>query len=345
MPFLASSVLFRALLLLPCGVLLYGCAQTPDAPLPPSAFLGGIEPPEGFDPYLTPAQRLAQGGGVASGFGKSSLSSDSRAGETADGSASSVAAIETAAALLDAPATQAAIEQAAASTKWSIVIVAFRGAMADAAGLAALNKVEAAGVSGAYLERRGESVALAYGRFDSPDEPAARESLDALRAIEIEGERPFAGAVLAPPSPDLLTGSLPQFDLRTVKEKFGPDALYTLQIGVYGRADRTPPESAELAEYRRTAERAVYDLRRQGEEAYYYHAPMRSMVTIGVFGPDDHDPKTPGLESKRLGDTRLRHPHNTLNGQGIRERIPNRPANDPTGWKLQPSALVGVPRS
>jgi hypothetical protein len=186
---------------------------------------------------------------------------------------------------------------------------------------------------------------LAFGRFDSPDEPAAREALDALRAIEIEGERPFAGAVLAPPSPDLLTGSLPQFDLRTVKEKFGPDALYTLQIGVYGRADRTPPESAELAEYRRTAERAVYDLRRQGEEAYYYHAPNRSMVTIGVFGPDDHDPRTPGLESNRLSDTRLRHPHNTLNGQGIRERIPNRPADDPTGWKLQPSALVGVPSS
>ncbi len=321
------------------ALMLTGCASPQEAePPPPSAILGGIEPPPGFDPYLTPQQRAEQA--LAA---RQVPIGPEYAGDPAGQPESAPPPLAGLPEPPPAAVTQQAIAQAEASNKWSIVLVAFRGEQAEAAAVQGLQRVEAAGVRGAYLERRGQSIALAVGRFDAADDPAALQTLAQLQAMEIEGGRPFAGAVLAPPSPDLLKGSVPEYDLRTVKQRFGDDALYTLQVAVYGRADREMPEPAELAEYRQAAERAVYELRREGEQAFYYHAPVRSMVTIGVLGPEDHDPMVPGIESQRLRELRLRHPHNLLNGQGIRQRVPGRPANDPDAWQLQPSALVGVP--
>jgi len=55
--------------------------------------------------------------------------------------------------------------------------------------------------------------------------------------------------------------------------------MYTLQIGVYDR---------EYGQgYQRAAEQAVAVLREQQEQAFYYHGPHRSMVTIGLFTDDD----------------------------------------------------------
>lgn len=317
---------------------LVGCATPEPEPLAPSAFLGGIEPPPDFDPYLTREQRAEQR--IAARqvpVGPQSPQPDGPSG-SGQGQITPPPSEQ-------AAPTAAAIAQAEASTKWSIVIAAFRGEQAEAQAQQALATVEQAGIRGAYLERRGQAIALAYGRYNEVNDPLGKQALVALQAIEIDGQRPFARAVLAPPSPELLQGSIPEYSLRTVKQQFGPDALYTLQIGIYGRSDRTPPEAAELAQYRQAAERAVYDLRREGEQAFYYHAPTRSMVTIGVYGPEDHDPMAPGLESETLSSARLRHPNNLLNGQGIRERVQGKPENDPDAWRLQPSSLVGVPRS
>ncbi len=342
----------QALLIAGFSVLvLGGCASKKSAPPPPpSAYLGGIEPPPGFDPYLTAEQRLDRtltssqlpsdfAGGVE---GPSPLAGEVASGEPTD--------LQPPLSLTPPPdsGTQpsaSAIAQAQASTQWSIVIAGFRGPQAEAQATQALAKTREAGIDGAYLERRGEVTALAFGRYDAANDPVGLAALDSLRAIQIDGARPFARAMLAPPSPDMLTGSIPEYDLRTVKKRFGVDAIYTLQIGLYGRSERVQPEAAELAEYRQLAERAVYELRRGGEQAFYYHAPSRSMVTIGVFGPDDYDPLTTGLESDTLRGARLRHPYNLLNGQGIRERVKGKPENDPDAWRLQPSSLVGIPRS
>ncbi len=318
---------------------LLGCASPEPQPLPPSAFLGGIEPPPDFDPYLTREQQAERT--VAARQVPVGPEYDQLGGPGLPGGSGEISPPPSE----QAAPTRVAIAQAEASTKWSIVIAAFRGEQAEAQAQQALAMVEQAGINGAYLERRGQAIALAYGRYNEANDPLGKQALASLQAIEIDGERPFARAVLAPPSPELLKGSIPEYSLRTVKQRFGPDAIYTLQIGLYGRSDRTPPEPAELAEYRQAAERAVYDLRREGEQAFYYHAPTRSTITIGVFGPDDHDPMAPGLESEELSSARLRHPNNLLNGQGIRERVQGKPENDPGAWRIQPSSLVGVPRS
>lgn len=234
----------------------------------------------------------------------------------------------------------------AADASWSIVLVAFAGEnQAQNANRGLARVVGEAGLQGARVEKRDKATVIAYGRYEGPNDPAAVADLERVREMRVGQQRPFAAALLSPPAPSHLTGSLPELDLRNAKRLFGKDkALYTLQVAIYGRADRTPPSAEEIAEYRKAAEQAAVLLRRDGELAFYYHAPERSMVTVGVFGQGDYDPlNKPGIESFELMKARERHPLNLLNGQGIREKIPGTPGTGPEHFRLQSSMLVAVP--
>lgn len=234
------------------------------------------------------------------------------------------------------------------SAHWSIVIVAFVGADQDAQARLGLDKVRReAGLGGAYLEKRERATVIAFGQYPGPDDARAQADLERIRTLRVGGGTPFAAALLTPPSPRHLAGSLPELDLRNAKKLFGKDrALYTLQVGIYGRADRSAATREEIAEYRKAAEEAAVLLRRDGELAFYYHAPERSMVTVGVYGAEDYDPlNRPGVESTALMQARERHPLNLCNGQGIRERIPGAQGDSEKAYRLQPSMLVGVPDS
>ena len=228
------------------------------------------------------------------------------------------------------------------STQWSIVLVTLpKPELAPQV----LNTVQSThGLIGAYIsERMGKAVIL-YGRYEGPEDQRALIDLDRVREIQSGNSRPFAAAFLAPPSGAALGGSNAEYDLRTVKSRFGPSALYTLQMGVYGDANGDTPNASEIREFRQAAEQAVLELRGQGEQAFYYHAPLRSMVTIGVFGEQDFDGSTtPAIESMRLRELRKRFPHNYLNGQGIRETVTS--ASGQRVKRLQPSSLVGIPDS
>lgn len=229
---------------------------------------------------------------------------------------------------------------------WSIVLVAFTGDTQDEnAELGLAKVVNNAGLTQAFVEKRDRATVIAYGRYAGPDDPAAVADLERLRTLRVDGQEPFAAALLAPPDPRHLAGSLPELDLRNAKQLFGKDrALYTLQVAIYGRGDRSPATPEEIAEFRKAAEQAAVLLRRDGELAFYYHAAERSMVTVGVFGQDDYEPlHRQGIESYELMQARERHPLNLLNGKGIRERIPGTKDNAPNSFRLQPSNLVAVP--
>lgn len=224
---------------------------------------------------------------------------------------------------------------------WSIVLVAMRGAEAGQTAALALEKVRRqGGLAEAYVERRGESVVVAYGRYDSPLSRAAQEDLARVRAMEVDGERPFAGAVLAPPPMEGLRGSIPEYDLAGVRESLnaGRAKLYTLQIGVYATDDGREPSSSELTRIRRAAEAAAVALRREGEEAYYFHGPRRSMVTIGVFAEQEIPASGRPMGSMRLREAQRKHPHNLVNGQGAMVRT----AGQREG-RLQESRVVEIP--
>lgn len=232
---------------------------------------------------------------------------------------------------------------------WSIVIVAFRGDDRDAAAAKGLAKVkQETWLTDAYLERRGEASVVAYGHYDDPASKQARGDLERIKNMEVvvngAKTRPLSLAFLAPP--EQISGTIPEYDLRNARKQ-DPDALYTLQIGVYSREDGKSASAAEQAEFRKTAEQAVVQLRHEGEMAFYYHGPHRSMVTVGLLGKDDFDPQAPGVESAALKALRARYPYNLLNGMGIRRTTTM--TNEATKaqvkkQKLESSALVGVPK-
>jgi len=200
------------------------------------------------------------------------------------------------------------------------------------------------GIRAARLTERSGRAMIVAGSYDGPGDERAIRDLTRYHEIEVNGRRPYARAFIAPPPPEALAGSDPAHDLRTVKERFGRVADYTLQIGVYGRIDDTPVDAEERRAFREAAEAAVRDLRARGERAFYYHAPNLSMVTVGVFGESDFDPSSmPPYESPRLKALRAEYPHNLLNGKGIRQTETTDTGQRVT--RIQPSRLVSIPDS
>lgn len=223
---------------------------------------------------------------------------------------------------------------AQAADAWSIVIVSLNDAETAQQALA---RVHAAGVRDAMVEQRGKTFVVTYGRYDTPTSSAAQADLKRIRETEYQRSLPFLGAMLAPPA-RVIEGGIPEYNLSAART-LHPKARYSLQVGVYTRSDKKAPSAQDLAEFRKAAEQAVQALRREGEEAYYYHANSSSMVTVGAYDDAEYDANNPGItDSPALKAMRERHPYNLVNGQGFRERRAGE-----KDWRLQPSFVVMIP--
>ncbi|MBY0308380.1 MAG: SPOR domain-containing protein [Phycisphaerales bacterium] len=237
---------------------------------------------------------------------------------------------------------------------WSIVLAAFRGEPATQRENAAAMLEHIAGqkeLAGAFTEQRGggKSTVVAVGRFADPSSEEAQARLNRVRAIAVDGKKPYAGAFLAPPGELTNLGQRPEFNLVRDKEQFGERAAYSLQVAAFGRMDildgqRRNPTEDELKEARRTAEEAAATLRQEGELAFFYHGPRYSSVTIGVWDDADFgrkgDPQTgePARpENPDLAALRKRFPNNLYNGAGVKVKTK---AGDE---QLQPSVMVRIP--
>lgn len=209
------------------------------------------------------------------------------------------------------------------SESWAIFVDSASGPNAMA-----LAKSKATNVS--RLLRRNDvtvrphprGAAIVVGSYEGPDDAAAKKDLAAIQALKVDGKPLFAGAYLTPPNAEDV-GELPQYSLEAARKASGPGTLYTLQIGVY--------ESPKPEEAKRAAEEAAKQLRKQGEQAFYYHGRNRSMVTIGVFASRDYDPQT-GQMNPTLAQLKVRYPDNLYNGRQLL-----------VSGKSQASALVEVP--
>jgi hypothetical protein len=162
----------------------------------------------------------------------------------------------------------------------------------------------------------------------------------------LSGDRAVVGATFD----GATAATLMQFDLSTVRGRVGDDVKYTLQVARYGHADRSQPTPEELAGFREAAEQAVLELRREGDEAYFYHGPFGSSVTVGLFTEADYVtqirderggitnlPKP--YESATLSALRAKYPHNLVNGKTLQVR-----RKGSEEMVTQGSFLVGVPR-
>jgi hypothetical protein len=165
-------------------------------------------------------------------------------------------------------------------------------------------------------------------------------------AIVLSGDRAVVGATFD----GATAATLMQFDLSTVRDRVSDDIKYTLQVARYGHTDRSQPTPQELVGFREAAEKAVLELRQAGEEAFFFHGPFGSTVTIGLFSEADYVTQVRDAngtitnlpkpyESAALAALRAKYPHNLVNGATLQTR-----RKGSEEMVTQGSFLVGVPR-
>lgn len=211
---------------------------------------------------------------------------------------------------------------------WRVVLFRFSGEEALSRARSTLPMIQAgAELPEAFVEAHRDGAVIALGAYGSPSDQAAQLDLKRIRAILIDGRPAFPNAMLLPPESGA-NGLNPEFNVANIRETFGASARFTLQIGVY--------ESENRMEAMRLAEQAVEALRQDGELAFYYHGPNRSMVTIGVFTDRDYDPAR-GRISDEIRILMKKHAENLYNGAGVRERLLD------GSVRMQASRLVEIP--
>ena len=218
----------------------------------------------------------------------------------------------------------------ASSGGWGIMLEHFTGA--GHASQAARRAGELGPLMGRQdlrVIQRRDGSAVVVGSYSGPGDQRAIRDIEQVHAFSHKGRTPFARAFLAPPPTVSDPGEVPELSLATARRRYGSQAEYTLQIGVY--------ESSSRGEAKRAAEQAALKLRSEGELAFYHHGQHRSMVTLGVFGPRDYDDAR-GIQNPQLIALRDRYPLNLLNGQfPIIVSHPGAPKNK------QRSMLVRIP--
>ena len=204
-------------------------------------------------------------------------------------------------------------------------------------------------MTGAWVDSsRTDRSIVWYGQYDGHSDPRLVADLDRLRTVSIEGAQPFRKVLPSMYRAELSSGSIPQYSLRRVREMFpGRDRIFTLQVGFF-----EPDKSSNMPLAQQAAEEFVTQLRAQGEPAFYYHGPTKSMVLVGIFFEDAIDPALAvdpltgyGAEVVAM---QQRFPYNLDNGRQLIERH-SVPSSGTRGGRRtvetpQPSFLIEVPK-
>lgn len=209
---------------------------------------------------------------------------------------------------------------------WSILLERFTGpAHETRAQERAAVLARSLGRSDVRVRNVSSGSAVVVGGYEGPNDQRAQRDLQYVKSLVSQGERPYALAILVPP-PVVDTGTNPRHSLLVMAKGLEPIYTHTLQVAVFAGDENTR---------RAQAERHCARLRNEGHEAFYYHGPRASSVTIGTFTARDFNMNT-GEVSARLERLREQFPHNLYNG-GVQR-------DEQTGeaWN---SALVEIPRS
>ncbi|MCD6365887.1 MAG: hypothetical protein J7M14_08430, partial [Planctomycetes bacterium] len=159
---------------------------------------------------------------------------------------------------------------------------------------------------GLFLVTKSGHSELFWGRYRSI--ASARKNL--IKAKEYRnamGRRPFLSAITVPlPGKDV---GPPEWSLLNAK------GTYTLQVATYYDV----PKQNYFGR-KRSAVEECRKLRELGYEAYYYHGPVRSHVTIGTFGPSAIETIIENNKTKkvyrdpRIAELRNVFPEHVING-------------------------------
>ncbi len=201
----------------------------------------------------------------------------------------------------------------AAASGWAIAADAFEGpnhqALAEQRRMEFVSQTK---LGDWWVKHEANTSLVLYGRYDDPKDGAARADLQKLHQLTARGQITPRTLMLTPIARPVAAGvgGLAQYDLRRAARR----GVYTLQMAVY--------DERFGSDFRRAAEKAAAALREEGTEAYFYHGPNRSMVTVGVFGEDAARYNAGGLivYSDAVKRLRNQYPYNLVNGRTMRVR-------------------------
>lgn len=197
---------------------------------------------------------------------------------------------------------------------WVVSLGAVPGA-ADAEAIAADIR-SSTRLSDLRVETRDGRQYIVTGGFLEPNDEA-KALLRRVRTIEIDGARPFSGAVLLYPETRATSGPGSEHDLRNAGVSGAP--RYTLQVAAFGVPEGEALTVEKRSRFRRAAKNEAARLRAQGENAYFLHGPQTSVVTVGVYRVDEIDLETQPPFTPRHGPALTaaikRFPAQTYNGE------------------------------
>jgi hypothetical protein len=231
---------------------------------------------------------------------------------------------------------------ASAKGRWAVMLATF--SQADHAERAAAFRTELVReypeLAGAQVRRVGSGSAIVTGRFEGPDEKAAQAELKRVKAIDRNGRKPFAGALLLRTSVDDATPVVKPHNLRNLRAKFpSVRPLFTLQVAAWSTFG---DKDTKYGPMRDSAERYCAELRAKGFDAWFYHDEdsETSIVTVGYFDRRAYDTRTT-LMSPEVEDLMKKFPVHLTNGEPV--SLPIDRANPRSRMKPQAPRLVEVP--
>lgn len=214
---------------------------------------------------------------------------------------------------------------------WAIAVAASQGPNHNhRARFQAQQMAQATGAAGFRAVNEGAKSVVYFGNFSGPDSAEAQAALSELRRFAARGLIPGDALLLSPVAPSMDAKS--PYDLRRVTAE---DAVYTLQVA---RFDANFGEG-----FREAAEALAREYRAQGHQAYHYHGPRMSLVTVGVFGHAAARVATSGpnrgqavYHERIRNEFQKKFPHMLVNGEPA--EMPGNPD------RRTPTFLVRIPK-
>lgn len=226
------------------------------------------------------------------------------------------------------------LEQRISQGGWTILLAHFPGMGNQQKASTLAHRLETeCGLTDVWTMRTSDGVAVYCGIFGTTNDANAQAVLARVRQTELDAVRYFENTEFVTVGGTSTTQAMNPMNLGQYS------GMYTLQIAVF---DDKYPDGRRAG-----AEDYARQLREQGDDAYFYHGPHRSMVTVGMYPYDQafrsiENPNTPGTTidayTERIQQLQERFPRNLVNGYSLMQRT----AQDEEA-REQPSQLVRVP--
>ncbi|MDA1007603.1 MAG: hypothetical protein O2800_01175 [Planctomycetota bacterium] len=225
---------------------------------------------------------------------------------------------------------------------WGVVLATFSGdsnrAVADAAAAQIIDTYPT--ITEISVRSKPNGSVILAGHFAEATDPEAKEMLNRVRAIQVDGKPAFPRAMLTAMKGVVDGERIGAWDVRQLRLRYSEvNPLYTIQVAVWSDFDSTEITTSQV---RTQSESYCRELRALGFPAFYLHteSPMMSVVTVGVYGVDAYDPRST-LFSDEVTAVMKRFPKHLVNGEEFLIALDPR---EPKKLSPQAPRLVEVPR-